>query len=216
MSAHFKALILSFIFVLSWSPAINAAQKSPRAYNQVALEIPFDGGGMLMFSRMWVLGKYFEAGFSAGGGLIEREFDMTVNGDSNWEGETKSLVLPFVGPRVTAFYHFIGLSVGYGLFYSDTDIDVRSPAGEKFTGNKKGWGTGFYSPLLVLSYYNPDQSVVYGIGLGGFFGTSYPDLTAHHGGTRVVTNENPIDTFTLHMSLSFGPKSWKKDLSEDW
>lgn len=203
------------IFGGGFSP-LAAEGKPSRAYNQMALEVPTDGGGMLMYSRMWVLNKYLEGGFSVGGGVIDRDFDLTAPGSPTLKGHTQTLVLPYIGPRITAIYHVIGISIGYGIFYADSDFKVEWLGEPRLTGRKSGWGSGFYSPLLVIQFLDPRYNVVYGFGLGGFFGTSFPKLKATSSTSVVTTTENPIDTLTLHLSYSWGPNSGRKSNRDEW
>lgn len=176
----------------------------PRAGNELALEIPADGGGMLMYSRSWRVARYVYAGFVAGAGQIEREFDLEVPGQPSFEARTKTLVLPMVGPRLTLVFPVIAVSVGYAAFWGRTDLDVKVPGGGSLTGETKGWGSGLYSPLLSIEFYSEKRDMVFGVGLGGFFGTSFPDLSASGGGSRITTDENPIDTLTFHLKMGWG------------
>jgi hypothetical protein len=157
-----------------------------------------------------------DVGLTAGGGVIEREFDLTYNTVGNVNYETKALVLPFIGPRVSLHYEFIGLSLGYGAFYADTDIEAKDSAGTRYTGSEKGWGTGFYAPLLVLDFYNNNRDMYLGLGLGGFLGANYPNLEATNGTTKLVTDESPIDGLTVTFRMRFfdghgGPSQKSRD-----
>lgn len=165
-------------------------------YNDVAVDFPVDGGVMASYSRMYPLTRFLDAGFTVGGGLIQKEFDETV-GSTDIDFKTDALVLPYIGPRATLHFGVIGFSIGYGMFYAKTDIDAEIAGEPKLTGDEKGWGSGFYTPLLIIDFYNQKSDIYWGLGIGGLLGTSYPDLEATNGSTRVITHESPISTVTL-------------------
>jgi hypothetical protein len=195
-----KILFFSIAILLGgFSAKVGAAP----AINEFAVDFPFDGGGFVSYTRSWVLSPYMDVGVSAGGGVINREFDVTYPSVGDVSYETKALVLPFIGPRLGLHYEFIGLSVGYGAFYADTDIEARDKAGNTYAGSEKGWGTGFYAPLLVLDFYNNRRDMYFGVGLGGFLGANYPNLEAARGSTTLVTNESPVDSLTLTFRMRF-------------
>jgi hypothetical protein len=192
-----RSLIASLMFALLTASGHSAA------LNELALEVPADGGGMLMYSRTWRVARYLHAGFVAGGGQINRDFDLESPGQPNLQAETKTLVLPMIGPRITLVFPVIAISVGYAAFWGRTDLDVDVPGAGRLSGETSGWGTGFYSPLLSVDVYSEKRDMTFGIGLGGFFGTSFPDLTASGGGISLRTTENPIDTLSLHLKMGW-------------
>lgn len=171
--------------------------------NEFAVDIPLDGGGFVSYTRSYVLSPYMDVGVTVGGGVIEREFDLTYAGLGDVDYETEATVVPFIGPRIGLHYQFIGISFGYGVFYADTDITARDQSGTIYKGSEKGWGTGFYAPLLVIDFYNTSKDMYLGLGLGGFLGANYPDLVATNGNTRLVTDESPIDGLTVTFRMKF-------------
>jgi len=173
------------------------------AFNEIAAEIPFDGGGMLMLSRFWRINRFMKAGFTVGGGVIEREFELDGLGLQDWDAETKALVLPYFGPRITAGLGFIGLSLVYGFYYAKTDIDISRSGTATLTGDKSAWGTGFYSPFIVLDFYSQKYDIFFGLGLGGFLGGHYPDIEATNGTSRIKTDASPIDTLTFSIRTTW-------------
>lgn len=156
---------------------------------------------MVSASRLWRMGRHVEAGLVMSGGRIDREFDLDIAGNPNARAETQSLVLPFLGPRLALTYNFVGISLAYGVYYAKTAITVRNVTGGDLSGETKGWGTGFYSPLLTLDFYDKKRDLIFGFGLGGFFGASGPDLKASSASTRVSTNASPINTLTFHVRV---------------
>lgn len=177
--------------------AVSFCQAARPVMNDVAVDFPFDGGAVLTYTRSWPVVKHLDLGFTIGGGVIEREFDVTDSVHGKVDFETKAIVLPFIGPRASLHFEVIGISVGYGLFYADTDIEARDQAGVSYAGSEKGWGSGFYAPLLVLDFYDRKRDMFFGIGLGGFLGANYNDLEAASGANRVVTDESPIQGLTI-------------------
>jgi len=193
----------TFLATLLALPFLPAAPAGAFGGDEFALEIPGDGGAMLMYSRSWRLNKYLYGGFVAGGGQINREFDLTNPGQPDLEVQTKTLILPMVGPRLTVVFPVIAISVGYAAFWGRTDTDVDLPGVGRLSGTTSGVGTGFYSPIFSVDFYSDKRDMVFGIGLGGFLGTSFPDLEASGGGTTLRTDENPIDTLTLHLKVGW-------------
>lgn len=190
-------------FLIGLFPSILIADNTSKrpAYNTFSVDVPVDGGVMLSVSRNWRLTRFLDAGWVLAGGQIQREFDVNTANAMTFKAETEALVLPLTGPYVTLHYEWIGISLGYAAFLADTDITMKNDATGTLSGNKKGWGTGFYSPLLVLDFYDRKHDLVFGFGLGGYFGTSYPNLTASAPGISVTTDESPIDTLTFHLRL---------------
>ncbi len=193
-----KRFSAAMLVLLSPIAAIGAP-----AINEFAVDIPLDGGGFVSYTRSYILSRYMDVGFTVGGGVIEREFDLTYAGLGEVEYETEATVVPFIGPRIGLHYQFIGISLGYGAFYADTDIEARDQGGTVYKGSEKGWGTGFYAPLLVVDFYNTSKDMYLGLGLGGFLGANYPDLIATDGTTRLVTDESPIDGLTVTFRMKF-------------
>ena len=115
---RFFLLWVALSAVLANLPSHAEIRSRPKAYNEVAVDFPADGGGTLMLSRMWMIGRYLDAGFVGGVGQIDRKFDIEAWGSSNLSAETKALVLPFFGPRLSANFHFVGVSLGYAFFWA--------------------------------------------------------------------------------------------------
>ena len=192
------------LFVLLLLPAFSwSAELPPRrpSYNTLALDFPTDGGVMLMGSHMWRVARHLDAGLVFGGGQINHDFDLKSPTGATFNAESKSIVFPFVGPQLSLNFGWIGLSVGYAGFYSKTDLTVKTDAFGTLTGTTKAWGSGVYSPLLVLDFYDSKHDLVFGFGLGGFFGTSFPNLEAQNSQAKISTDESPIDTLTFHVRL---------------
>jgi hypothetical protein len=116
------AILASFLPV---SFASAEALRRFRAYNDLGVDFPVDGGVMLMGSRSWRIARHLDAGFVLGGGEIDRDFDLKNAAGQTFSSETKSFVFPFVGPQVTFNFNWIGLSVGYAAFYAKTDLTVH-------------------------------------------------------------------------------------------
>ena len=195
MKKIFSVLILCIALT---SPVLAA-----RTYNEMAVDFPVDGGAMLMYSRLWYLSKYVHAGFVAGGGQIENDFKLSVPNTGDLDASTSSTILPYIGPRIGFFFPYVGLSIGYGAFFAKSNLKVNWPDGSHLTGTKSGWGSGFYSPLLVLDFYDSRHNLIWGFGLGGFLGSSFPTMEASNGATRVTTNASPIDSLTFHLQISW-------------
>jgi hypothetical protein len=173
----------------------------PKAYNEIGFDFPFDGGGVVTYSRMWKLTRAIHGGFQVSGGVIERNFDFTAPNLPNLSAHTKALMLPYIGPRIGIYFPIIGVSIGYGAFWARTDLEVKGDSIAVMSGRKSGLGTGFYSPFLVLDFYNQRQDIVFGFGLGGFLGTSYPSLQASSPTASVTTNASPIETLSIHFHV---------------
>jgi hypothetical protein len=181
------------------------------AYNSVAVDVPFDGGAMLTYSRYWRLNHFIDAGWIISGGQIDRNFDLKDPSGAVYKTKTKAWVAPMTGPVVTLHANWIGISIGYAAFYADTDITMKNDVVGTLTGNKKAWGSGIYSPLLVLDFYDQRHDLIFGFGLGGYFGTSYPALEASAPGIKIATNESPIDTLTVHARVLWGDGRSKRN-----
>ena len=102
MALFIRASLLAFLVLF---PVSLFAQSKP-FYNSIRVELPSDGGGMLMYSKMWHHGRHIQYGFDVGGGVIERDFDVTFPTGIKKEAETKALVLPYIG---TAGHLFLSL-----------------------------------------------------------------------------------------------------------
>jgi hypothetical protein len=113
-------------------------------------------------------------------------------------------VAPLTGPVLSLHNNWIGISVGYAAFYANTDVTMHNDQLGTLKGKKRAWGTGLYSPLLVLDIYDKKHDLIYGVGLGGYFGTSYPNLEAGNQTVTVRTDESPIDTLTFHVRCLWG------------
>jgi len=204
MKIGFLSFIVGICLVgLLFNPLVAQSHQRFRSYNNVAVDFPLDGGGMLMASKIWSLNKHIRGGFVVGGGVIQRDFEITVVGAPNFQAETKAMVLPYFGPQITFFYNVVGLSLSYGAFYAKTDFEVSGDTIGSLSGEKSGWGTGFYSPLLVLDFYSEKHNLIFGFGLGAFFGTSYPKLVAESATARVESDRNPLDTITFHVRTAW-------------
>ena len=185
------------------SMVLAGRQGRPLVINDIAVDIPTDGGLLLMGSRMWRMNRVVDIGFLGGGGQINRNFDLKTTAGDTLNADTKAIVFPFLGPQVSFNFNWIGLSLGYAAFWAKTDLTVQGGSLGTLTGTTKGWGSGFYSPLLVLDFYDTKHDLIFGFGLGGFLGTSYPKLAAHSTTTSLTTDESPIDTLTFHLRLSW-------------
>lgn len=195
-------LIANLIF-LGWSPACWSRFDSDYSYHQTALDIPVDGGTFASYSRMWGFGDYLQAGWLIGGGVIQRKFDVASSAFPALKAKTEAVVFPFFGPRVSFIYKVVGISLSYGFYHAKTDLTVRGDGFPAATGETSAWGTGFYSPLLTVDFYNRKWNMLFGIGLGGFFGGSYPALEARNSNFLFRTNESPIDTLTFHVRTTW-------------
>jgi hypothetical protein len=197
------------VLVASIAGAVRA-EDHPWATNGVALDIPVDGGAMLSYQRTWLLFRHVDAGFVVSGGQINRKFDLDASNDQTYHADTKALVLPLVGPFITLHWSWFGISMGYAAFYAKTDLSVRDTPGGTLNGTTKAWGSGFYAPLLVLDFYDQQHDLMYGFGLGGYFGSSYKDMSASSSSYAITTNASPIDTITFHVRCQWADGRWKR------
>jgi hypothetical protein len=170
------------------------------SYSEVGFDYPADGGGLVSYSRMWRVLSYLDVGYMVGGGQVKNEFDVPGPTASKLHVQTTSLLLPYIGPRMTLVTPVVGLTLGYGAFYSLTDFTASNEA-YHFSGRAKGWGQGVYSPFLVLDFYDSKRDLIFGFGLGGLFATSYPEMTSTVNGTTLTINQSPFDTLTFHIDV---------------
>jgi len=207
-----RALAAAVAAFISVPPAF-----ARQASTEVAVEVPTDGGGMLMLSRSWRFARHFYAGIVGGGGRIDRDFTIGATpGHPELKASARTIVLPFIGPRITLAFPTVALSIGYAAFHARTDLDVHWPGAPTLTGRTSGWGTAIYSPLLELDFYSEKQDLVYGVGIGGFFGTTFADLKAASSVNEIQTNANPIDALTVHVKVLWGDdRSERMQRSED-
>ncbi len=187
--------------LIFFSDGLHLAFANPRypAYNEISVDFPIEGGGMLMVSRSWPLNRFFDVGIVGGSGVIERDFEVTDSQSRTLDVHTKAAVFPFIGPRLSLNGRIIGLTLAYGAFYAKTDFKAMNGTWGDFSNDISGWGSGFYSPLLVLDFYVRRWDLLVGLGLGGFLGTSYPNLEASSSTGRVSTAASPISTLTIHL-----------------
>ena len=195
------AVFLAFAAVLAGPVPARAVP----AYNEAGVDFPLDGGAVLSYARMWKMNRYVHVGAEIGGGRIVRDFEVDAGGN-RFEVETDALVLPFVGPRLGLHFPVVAISLGWSVFRADVDIAARAAGVGTLTGQEKGWGTVLRSPFLVLDFYDKRRRMVFGFGVGGFFGTSFTDLTASSGASRLVTDAHPLDTLTLHLRMLWGDR----------
>ncbi len=179
-------------------------------YNDIAVDIPFDGGVMIMASRMWSLNNFLDVGLVGGGGQINRDFEIETTNGTKLDAHSQATIFPFIGPQLSFNFGWIGLAVGYAAFFADTDLTVDGGSLGTLTGSKKAWGSGFYSPLLVLDFYDKKHDLVFGLGLGGFLGTSYPNIEAQSATAKITTDESPIDTLTFHVRMMWADGRWQR------
>ncbi len=195
-----RAFVFCSVLSMASTDLIHAA-----GYNTLSVDIPFGGGAMVTYSRFWRLTRYVDAGWIIAGGRIDREDDdLKLADGSKVTLNTEAWVAPLTGPVVTLHNNWIGISLGYAAFFADTDITMKHDVLGTLTGTKRAWGSGIYSPLLVLDFYDKTHDLVFGLGLGGYFGTSYPDLVASNSIATVRTDESPIDTLTFHVRCLWG------------
>lgn len=204
-----------FSFIALCCATARADNQRAWATNGISVDIPVDGGAMLSYQRTWLLMRHLDAGFVISGGQILRKFDLDASNGQKYHAKTDALVLPLVGPFVTLHWSWIGLSLGYAAFYAKTDLTVNDTPGGTLRGTTKGWGSGFYSPLLVLDFYDEKHDLIYGFGLGGYFGSNYKDLQASSPTYAVTTNASPIDTLTFHVRCLWADGRWKRGAHED-
>lgn len=208
-------LLVLFLSVLF----LSSRQGFATSYDTLSFDYPLDGGGVVMLTKTWALKKYLHTGFFVGGGQINRDFELeSSNGGAKFQAHTKTTLAPFFGPQVTLLFKFIGLSLGYGVYHAKSDFDVDVPSVGKLTGQRKGWGTAFYSPLLVLDFYDSKHNVIFGFGLGGFLDGSNKKLKASRNSTTLETDESPIDTLSFHFHLTWAGKPGKSEVKpkDDW
>ena len=174
------------------------------ASNEVAVEIPLEGGGMLMFARDYRVARYLRLGVIAGGGQIRRTAEVDLPDGQEIDADIASSVFPFIGPRITLAGPVVGLSLGFAAFRAKSETEVEWPGQGRLAGSVSGWGTGFHAPFLELEFADPKKDLVYGFGLGGFFSASYPDLKASGGGHDLRFDASPINTLTVRGKLVWG------------
>jgi hypothetical protein len=190
------------------------AQAGPWAWNSVSVDVPLDGGAMVSYNRTWDVTKFMDVGFVVSGGQIRRTFDLDGPAGQTYHATTDALVLPLAGPFVTLHASWIGISVGYGAFWAKTDLSVRDVPGGTAMGKTNGWGTGIYSPLLVLDFYDQKRDMIFGFGIGGYFGSSYKTLSASNPSGAITTNASPLDTLTFHLHCRWADGRWIRAASE--
>jgi hypothetical protein len=184
-------------------------------YHELAADYPLDSGGMLMYSHRWMVSKYVDAGFVAGGGVINRDFKIKRSGFSDLDAHTRATVFPFIGPTLSFHGTNVGVSLGYAFYYAKTKFEVEGLT-PTLSGRKNAWGQGIYSPLLTLDFYSSKHEMIFGFGLGGFFGTNYPTLVATNGTDRIQSSGDPIDTITIHLRTRwYTAKSRKAEKERD-
>jgi hypothetical protein len=199
-----------FVAALLISPLARAEQARPWATNGVSLDIPLDGGAMVSYQRTWLLTKYIDAGLVVSGGQIRRRFDLDSDTGRSYNAETTALVLPLAGPFVTLHWSWFGISLGYAGFWAKTDLTVKDTPGGTLNGTTKAWGSGFYAPLLVFDFFDEKHDLMYGFGLGGYFGSHYKDMTASSSTYALTTDASPIDTLTFHVRCLWADGRWKR------
>ncbi len=210
------AAVLFLVLPLRAEDGVGPKSRRARAYNELAFDIPFGGGGLVNYARMWPIARYFHAGVQTAGGVIDRDFTVTGSGFPDLDMKTKTVMFPFIGPRVTAFYHVIGISLSFGYFYGRTTVDATGPGLAPLSGKVSGWGTGFYSPLLVMDFYDEKRGIFVGFGLGGLLGASFPTLKAKNDTLSVESTASPIDALTFTIRTRWvGPSSWRHRPADD-
>lgn len=195
-----RRLLAAALLFASLSPAAAGFPAS----NEVALEIPLEGGAMLMFARDYRVSKYVRLGVIAGGGQIQRSPEIELPDGQEVEADITTTVFPFVGPRITLAGPVVGISLGFAAFHAEADTEVDWPGQGALSGTVKGWGTGFHAPFLELEFADPKKDLVYGIGLGGFFSTSFKDLKASGAPGDLSIDASPINTLTIRGKLVWG------------
>jgi hypothetical protein len=204
-SRIFKRLLCA-ILVLSAGVGPAFAERTA-VFDSVAVELPFQGGGLVMARRTKVINRFLRIGGVIGGGAINRKFNIT-SGSTEFDAETHATILPYIGPQVQLSAGYVGISLSYGVFWARTKFNADAPGVGRLSGRTSGWGTGFYAPLLILDFYDRDRNAVVGVGLGGFLGATYPDLKGTNGSTSLTTDESPIDTLSVHVSVTWPLGSW--------
>ena len=194
---------LAAFTALTLLSALPAFAKLP-ASNEIAVDVPFDGGAMLMFARDYRIARYFRLGVIAGGGEIIRRPTVRMPDGQDVEARIQSTVFPFIGPRITLATPVVGLSLGFAAFHAKAETDLDWPGQGKFSGSVSGWGTGFHAPFLELEFADSKRDLVFGFGLGGFFSTSFPRLRASGSSGDISLDESPINTLTGRVKLVWG------------
>jgi hypothetical protein len=174
------------------------------AANEVSVDIPFEGGAMLMVARDYRVSRYIRLGVIAGGGQIRRRPEVKLPDGTETELDIQTSIFPFIGPRITFATPVVGLSLGFAAFRAVSDVEIDWPGTGRFAGSTSGWGTGFHAPFLELEFAHPVKDIAVGIGIGGFFSTSFPDLTAEGPGGTLSFNDSPINTLTGRLKFVWG------------
>ena len=195
-----RLAILSLAF-LALSPRADAL---PPASNELAVEIPFEGGGMLMFARDYRVSRYVRVGVIAGGGQIRRRPEISLPDGSEVEVDIETAIFPFIGPRITLANPVVGISLGFAAFRGKTETSLDWPGQGRLEGEVSGWGTGFHAPFLELEFAHSKKDLVFGIGIGGFFSTSFPELEASGAPGTIRVDTSPINTLTGRLKLVWG------------
>ena len=198
-----KRVLLAALAATALLSAAPAAASLP-ASNELAVDIPFEGGAMLMFARDYRVARYIRLGIIAGGGQINRRPLVKLPDGQEADARIQTTVFPFIGPRITFATPVVGLSLGFAVFHARADTDFDWPGQGRYSGTTTGWGTGFHAPFLELEFADSKRDLVYGFGLGGFFSASYPDLKASGSGGAVSLNSSPIDTLTGRVKVVWG------------
>jgi hypothetical protein len=168
------------------------------------MDIPFEGGAMLMFARDYRVSRYIRLGVIAGGGQIRRRPELDLPDGQEVEVDIQTDVFPFIGPRITFATPVVGLSLGFAVFHGKSRTEIDWPGQGRLSGETSGWGTGFHAPFLELEFAHSKKDLVFGIGLGGFFSASFPDLEASGAPGTVELDTSPINTLTGRLKLVWG------------
>lgn len=200
--------------LMFWGMMMSIPAFAVQHYHELAFDYPIDSGGMVMYSHRWILKPTLDLGFVTGGGVINRDFDIKqANGLPELKAHTEATVLPYFGPTISLHGTYFGVSLAYGFYYarSKFEVDGFSPG---LSSKKNAWGHGFYSPLLTLDFYSSKYDMIFGFGLGGFFGSGYPTMVADNGAVRVESKGDPIDTLTIHVRTRWFTSKSKREQKE--
>jgi hypothetical protein len=183
--------------------------------NELAVDIPLEGGAMLMYARDYRIARYVRLGLLLGGGQIDRRPTVRLPDGQQTQARIQTAVFPFIGPRITFASQVVGISIGFAVFHAKADTELDWPGQGRYSGSTTAWGTGFHAPFLELEFADSKRDLVYGFGLGGFFSASFPDLTASGAPGSVSLNASPIDTLTGRIKVVWGFGRVRQPRAED-
>lgn len=204
------------VFFISILLLVPGASSVAAGFHEFSADVPFDGGGVAFYSRMWRWNRHFDAGWTVGGGVVKRELSVVSGADPSLDTlDLESTVFPFVGPRLTFRFYVFEITGAILLYHADTDLRASSNSGE-FRGSHRGWGWATHTPFVLLDFYHAPSNMTFGFGLGGLGGISRPHLEATSPSGRIVADESPVQSLTVHARTRWGGRRTAAEDQSTW